>query len=179
MKKGILFALVILFFSIKMNAQNYNIKTGSAVSEKDAALILDHHNKVRKALGIPPLTWNPEISSYAQEWANYLVTNNDNKLSHRSWLGKNKRAYGENLFWGHPYDYYSVLSASESWYSEKEDYIYQPLSNSNFHETGHYSQMIWNTTKEMGVGVARGSDGGIIVVANYFPAGNIIGFKPY
>lgn len=171
--------MVTMFFSLKIIAQNNTTKTGSTVSEKDAALILNHHNKVRATLGIPPLTWNPEISSYAQEWANYLVTNNKNEIAHRSWLGKNVKRYGENIFWGLPYDYYNVLSASESWYSEIEEYIYQPITDSNIQETGHYSQMIWNTTKEIGVGIAKGTDGSIIVVANYFPAGNIIGLKPY
>ena len=179
MKKSLLFMLFGLVLSLNMLAQKTNTKTGSLVTEKDASLILNHHNKVRALLGIPPLTWNPEISAYAQEWAEYLVKNNNNGLSHRSWLGKDTKEYGENLFWGLPYDYYSVLSASESWYNEKVKYIYQPLSEEDFHGTGHYSQMIWNTTKEIGVGVAKGTDGSIIVVANYYPAGNIIGLKPY
>ncbi len=179
MKNKLSFLSLILIFSINTYAQNYNPKTGSAISEKDAKLILNHHNEARASLGIPPLTWNNEISSYAQEWANYLVFKNKNKIEHRSTLGKNTRDYGENIFSGLPYDYYSVLSASEAWLEEKSIYIYQPLSYSNFHKTGHYSQMIWNTTKQIGVGVAKGTDGSIIVVANYYPAGNIIGLKPY
>ena len=178
MKKVILF-LFIFCFSIQAFAQNNISKTGSLISKKDAELVLNHHNKVRADFGIPPLTWNPELSAYAQEWAEYLVKNNKNEMAHRSWLGKNIRDYGENIFWGAPFEYYSPLSASEAWYEEKADYIYQPLSESNFHGTGHYSQMIWNTTKEIGVGVAKGTDGSMIVVANYFPAGNIVGYKPY
>lgn len=179
MKKVVFFLLITIFCALNINAQNDTTKTGSKVSEKDAASILDHHNKVRATLGIPPLTWNSEISNYAQEWANYLVEKNKNEIAHRSWLGKNIKQFGENIFWGHPYDYYSVLSASESWYSEIEEYIYQPITESNIQNTGHYSQMIWSTTKEIGVGIAKGTDGSIIIVANYFPAGNIIGLKPY
>jgi len=177
MKKAIIFLFI---FCLSTQAFGQNITTtGSDISTKDAELILNHHNKVRAEYGIPPLTWNAEISAYAQEWAIYLVKKNNNKMAHRFTLGKNIRAYGENLFWGSDFDYYSVLNASESWYEEKADYIYQPLDNSNYHETGHYSQMIWNTTKEIGVGVARGTDGSMIVVANYYPAGNIVGYKPY
>jgi hypothetical protein len=39
--------------------------------------------------------------------------------------------------------------------------------------------MVWKSTKEVGVGVAYCKNGGIIVSASYFPAGNIVGETPY
>jgi hypothetical protein len=39
--------------------------------------------------------------------------------------------------------------------------------------------MIWENSREVGVGVAKCADGALIVVANYFPAGNYIGEYPY
>ena len=179
MKKYIVVCLVILSCVIGFNASAQYNNTGSKVSLKDAELILNHHNRARALLGIPPLTWNAELSAYAQEWANYLVYSNNNEIEHRSSLGKNTRDFGENIFWGSNFDSFSVLNASESWYEEKGSYIYQPVSYANFHGTGHYTQMIWSNTKQIGVGVAKGTDGSIIVVANYYPAGNVIGMHPY
>jgi pathogenesis-related protein 1 len=179
MKKYIIGCLVIVCCFQGVNVKGQYTTTGSSISTKDAALILKHHNQARALLGVAPLTWNNELSAYAQEWANYLVYSNNNEIEHRSSLGKNTRDFGENIFWGSNFDSFSVLNASESWYEEKGAYIYQPVSYSNFHGTGHYTQMVWGNTKQIGVGVAKGTDGSIIVVANYYPAGNVIGMLPY
>jgi hypothetical protein len=39
--------------------------------------------------------------------------------------------------------------------------------------------MVWKNTKEVGVGIGYCKNGGIIIVASYFPAGNYIGQYPY
>ena len=45
--------------------------------------------------------------------------------------------------------------------------------------TGHFTQVVWKDTKEVGFGKSKGQNGKIFVVANYYPAGNVIGyFKP-
>ena len=38
------------------------------------------------------------------------------------------------------------------------------------------SQMIWKSTKYIGVGVAWDSNGKVVIVAHYKPAGNIAGY---
>ncbi|MEI6088085.1 MAG: CAP domain-containing protein [Bacteroidota bacterium] len=45
--------------------------------------------------------------------------------------------------------------------------------------SGHYTQMVWKNTKEVGVGVSTCPNGAIIIVANYFPAGNYMRQFPY
>ena len=40
---------------------------------------------------------------------------------------------------------------------------------------GHFTQVVWKGSKELGVGRAVTPDGKIIVVANYRPAGNMVG----
>jgi hypothetical protein len=41
--------------------------------------------------------------------------------------------------------------------------------------TGHFTQMVWKGSKEVGVGKAKTSGGKVIVVASYRPAGNMVG----
>ena len=62
---------------------------------------------------------------------------------------------------------------SNSWYSEvsKHDFDVEPMSTG----TGHFTQMVWKASKKLGVAKARSENGKIIVVANYEPAGNVIG----
>ena len=40
---------------------------------------------------------------------------------------------------------------------------------------GHFTQVVWKGSKEIGVGKAQGRDGKTIVVASYRPAGNMVG----
>ena len=56
------------------------------------------------------------------------------------------------------------------WYDEIKDYSY---SKATFIPgTGHFTQVVWKDSKEVGFGVAQASDGSFYAVANYFPAGN-------
>lgn len=41
--------------------------------------------------------------------------------------------------------------------------------------SGHFTQVVWKGSKEIGVGKAVAKDGKHIVVASYRPAGNLIG----
>ncbi|KAK3558568.1 hypothetical protein QTP86_021016 [Hemibagrus guttatus] len=58
----------------------------------------------------------------------------------------------------------------ENWYSEIKDYDFRnPGFGSN---TGHFTQVVWKSSKEVGVGLA--TDGNtVFVVGQYNPAGNI------
>lgn len=49
--------------------------------------------------------------------------------------------------------------------------------NSSFHFLfiGHFTQLIWRSTKYFGIGKARSRSGKIVIVAHYLPAGNISG----
>lgn len=40
--------------------------------------------------------------------------------------------------------------------------------------TGHFTQIVWQETKELGMAKVKSSDGKIIVVARYRPPGNVI-----
>lgn len=147
--------------------------TGSAIITDDALRTLKFHNKVRRDVGVAPLEWSRELSAYAQQWAQHLATNGC-KLVHRSAVGANSNNYGENIFWGQG-TFFDAEHASESWYSEIKDF-----SSNNWDKAGHYTQMVWKTTRMIGVGVAVClEDKGVIIVANYDPPGNYVGQNPY
>jgi pathogenesis-related protein 1 len=170
--------LVWLFFliSVAAVAQEVPKKTGSKISVSQAQEALDFHNKVRKDVGTKPLEWSAELAAYAQDWADQLAKR-DCAFEHRPRTtgGKN---YGENIYWGSASSY-SPLDASKGWYSEIEKYKHEPLNSSNWYPTGHYTQMVWYNTKQVGIGVATCESGAVIIVANYDPPGNYMGQKAY
>lgn len=52
--------------------------------------------------------------------------------------------------------------------------------DSNLCKCGHYTQMIWRATREIGCAVAKRKDiPGYIALCRYSPSGNTIGEKPY
>lgn len=134
--------------------------------EEDA---LKKHNEYRTKHGCPPLKMDKKLCKYAQEWADKL--SKENKFEHRQNV-----PYGENLYctWSsNPKRGCSGSKAVESWYSEVEQHQFgtEPRSMG----TGHFTQLVWKNSKNFGVAKARSSNGKIIVVANYEPAGNFIG----
>lgn len=52
-----------------------------------------------------------------------------------------------------------------------------PSSNGEqiFSGTGHFTQVVWKGSKEVGFGKAHGKDGRVVVVGNYHPPGNVMG----
>lgn len=124
---------------------------------------LNSHNKYRSMHGCPPLVLNEELSTYATEWAQHLARSG--KFEHRC----NNR-YGENLFYGSGY----VVAGEDpvkSWYEEIKNYNF---NRPGFHQTtGHFTQLIWKKTKQLGVGIAL--EGRVtFVVCNYEPQGNVV-----
>lgn len=177
MLKILLFSL--LFCPMLSFTQGTIDNTGSKISSKDALAILDHHNKIRNDLHIPPLSWSADVAAYAQNWADSLATSYNCRLKHREEQGENIRGYGENLYGGSSAESFKAIDASLAWYSEIQKYTYAKLDENNWYNTAHYTQMIWKNTKEVGVGIATCPSGGVIVVSNYNPPGNYMGEFPY
>jgi pathogenesis-related protein 1 len=147
--------------------------TGSNVSLDQAQVSLDFQNAKRRDVGVAPLEWSPELASAAQQWANHLATDRGCALEHTE---NNK--YGENLFGGRGAAF-TALEAAQKWYAEIENYKYGVITDANWDQAGHYTQMIWNTTTKVGMGRATCSGGLVVIVAEYDPAGNYTGEKPY
>lgn len=128
---------------------------------------LEAHNRYRKKHHADPLILNKELCKIAQNYAQKLLKSKS--LNHSGNKYK-KQELGENLFMCGGQAATGEMATTE-WYNEIKQYNfrkdYQP-------GTGHFTQVVWKGTKEVGFGMAN--DGNeYYVVGNYFPAGNFTG----
>ena len=64
--------------------------------------------------------------------------------------------------------------------NEIKDYKYSKIKRYRIGpKVGHYTQIVWKDTKEVGVASAISKNGKVYVVARYYPAGNYLGEYPY
>lgn len=132
--------------------------------------ILAEHNSLRVHLNVPPLLWSDRLADRAQNWADHLIASGE--FSHRP-----NSPFGENLF--------AITGAAASpaevindWASEARDYDYR--SNRCRSVCGHYTQLVWRDTKEVGCAVARSRrENREVWVCNYDPPGNYVGERPW
>ncbi len=141
------------------------------MSPQDIDAITTHHNKVRADVGVGSMTWSVELAAYAQQWAEQLAISGC-RMKHRS-----PNAYGENLFQG-TFGAFTAVDAAKAWETEKKDYAGGVLTDANWAPAGHYTQMVWRQTTQLGCGQAICSNT-LIVACNYNPVGNVLGRKPY
>jgi len=131
---------------------------------------LKAHNNYRNRHGAANLTLDNQLCKRAAEYADYLA--NTDTFEHSG-----DADYGENLYWSWSSDPRWRLEGEEpvtSWYDECRGYNYtrEPVSL----DTGHFTQLVWSDTTQLGVGVTQSEKTGkFYVVMKYYPPGNIIG----
>ena len=126
------------------------------------------HNKYRSLHGVPSVMWSDKIANEAQEFAKELAQKEDTFHAN-----KDKRKYrGENIC--RMSDHNHLGDAVSFWYAEVSKYDFYSLGFSVEH--GHFTQLVWSKTREIGIGCARSEngDGLTYVVARYWPPGNIL-----
>ncbi|MEE6504714.1 hypothetical protein FKM82_005310 [Ascaphus truei] len=140
--------------------------SSTTVDTKDFALeFLKANNTYRSRHGAKPLQLNSRISQEAQKWAEHLLTLKTLKHSDTS--------YGENIWakTGGPSTTVTGQEVADSWYKEEKNYNFSKPGYQS--DTGHFTQMVWKVSKEVGIGLASSGKGMFIVVAQYNPSGNI------
>jgi pathogenesis-related protein 1 len=144
------------------------VLAGARGAEEPQRDLLAAHNAVRARLGIAPLAWSNRLAERSQDWADTL-------LARRQFAHRPNSTYGENLF--------EIRGATASpqqvvgaWAGESRDYDYK--SNKCRGVCGHYTQIVWRDSKEVGCGLARGG-GRQVWVCDYDPPGNWVGQRPY
>ena len=122
------------------------------------------------------------LARFAQEWAEEVARTG--KTGHRPGIGRSSQKYGENIAWGKGGGY-AVRTAARSWYEERKSYTPGTPIPEDFRDfkAGHYTQMVWRDTTEIGSGKAfiRTGDrkGYLFVVCNDNLCGNLAGEKPF
>ncbi|CAD6999719.1 unnamed protein product [Ceratitis capitata] len=126
---------------------------------------LETHNRLRaRHRNCPPLTLSNELSKYAQQWAKHLAATG--RLEHRQ-----VHTYGENLYTARGMEV-TAAKVVQSWYDEIR---YYDFSKGSYKPgTGHFTQIVWRESRQLGVGIATKGDT-TYVVCNYNPPGNILG----
>ncbi|KAL1372018.1 hypothetical protein HN51_002186 [Arachis hypogaea] len=136
-----------------------------------ASQFLVPQNAARSVLRLRPLTWSAKLTRYAQWYANQR--RNDCALQHSN------GPYGENIFWGSGTGW-SPAQAVDAWVSERQYYNYWRNSCANGEMCGHYTQVVWSSTRKVGCAVVTCNGGkGQFMTCNYDPPGNYIGERPY
>ena len=154
-------------------------KAKSPPAKTFAQTIVDEHNAVRAAVPkpagytgawapIPPVEWSDEIAVTSQAWADNLRETKKCGLMHSD------TNYGENLAGGKDMD---AVHAVKMWASEGERYTYKPRYEWDI-PTGHYTQVIWRRTTQVGCGFASCGKK-VVIVCRYNPPGNHIDKAPY
>lgn len=144
-------------------------KSASISGENFEDEFLRAHNEYRKKHGVPPVELSKKLSKYAEEWAKTLSKRG--RTEHRD-----QNEYGENIFYAWSSDPSFTVSGRDpvdKWYSEIKNHRFGK-EPSNL-DSGHFTQVIWEDTKEIGVGYAKTKEGQFYVVANYNPPGNVMG----
>ena len=142
--------------------------------------ILNIHNQERANVQVPTLTWSNSLATDAQGYANELASMGlgpDDIPPHSG-----DQSQGENLSWGSS-NGYSLETSVQQWAGEKSNYeAGHVMSDDDFVEgapmIGHYTQMVWKDTTEVGCGQANNTDV-TYLVCRYTPPGNVIGETPY
>ena len=127
---------------------------------------LDAHNKYRKKHHVGNLVLSKDLCNIAQKYAETLARTGNFAHSGDSYNGN---PMGENLFACYGMKI-TGKTMTDDWYNEINDYNFnRPGFTSG---TGHFTQVVWKGSKQVGFGYAQARDGFYYGVANYYPAGN-------
>jgi uncharacterized protein YkwD len=144
----------------------------STAAEFESA-VLSVHNRERISLGVAPLRWNAALARSAQTWADHLAATG--AFEHAPELPSNPQ--GENL-WEGTKGAYRVEQRVDAWIREKRFFkrgtFPDNSTTGNVEDVGHYTQVAWRDTSQVGCATATGQKNDILV-CRYDNAGNYIG----
>jgi uncharacterized protein YkwD len=163
----------LLFLGVPVRADTAEADAGT-VSAAQIQELLNAHNRWRAEVGVPNLQWSDAVTEGAQAWANKLAT-----------IGVLKHAaseFGENL--SKSPGNQTPTEAVDNWGREKDKCNYNgeaigDQAGDQTCEVGHYTQVVWRNSLELGCGVAKAANGATFWVCRYKPAGNMTGETPY
>ena len=150
--------------------------------------IVDVHNALRAREGadnMELMTWDNFLADLAATWAAGCIWKHG-----QPHLGDNPRytSIGQNLYATSGNTINMTAAIEKSWYGEKVDYDYDTLKCADPKPCGHYTQVVWATSRHVGcayhrcrplAGLHAAFSTALYFVCNYGPPGNYKGAKPY
>ncbi|RNA09919.1 secretion [Brachionus plicatilis] len=137
---------------------------------------LNAHNVFRNYHRTPPLKSNISLTTMAQKYANFLAESNLFKHSYSGYgenLARAAFTYSQNI----NCRYWAVYLTSQ-WYREIS--LYNFNYPRYYHGTGHFTQIVWKSTTQVGIGLAivnrivnNRNATVLYYVANYLRPGNV------
>ena len=128
--------------------------------------IISEINSIREIHQVPKLISSNDLDSIAQSYSNKLSKKEGElEFSNNTYKGEE---LGEITF-------YNELGQVEpntvinNWYSEEQNFLY----NVKNQEATPFAQLVWKSTKLIGIGLSKDNNGGTYIVANFYPAGNV------
>ncbi|KAI6291374.1 hypothetical protein MCOR34_010193 [Pyricularia oryzae] len=137
-------------------------------SDDFQAAMLTTHNRFRSQHSAPDLEWNDTLADSSASHLDSVATPSRCEFAHSG------GPYGENLALG----YADAAAGVVAWGDERRGYDF---GSGEFDDrTGHFTQMVWRDTSDVGCGrklCGGGDDGGArwFLVCQYWPRGNIVG----
>jgi uncharacterized protein YkwD len=163
-----MFALMWLVLGCGHGGETVIVRNADAPAARGPArplrkAMLAAHNAQRAKHCAPPLAWSEDLAHVAQGWASRLARRGC-PLEHSD------TRYGENLAAGtrggfRPEDYVDL------WYREVDKYRFRRGGFSM--ATGHFTQLVWRSTRRVGCALSACENGLEVLVCNYDPPGNV------
>jgi uncharacterized protein YkwD len=142
-----------------------------------ARALFEEHNRARDSAGVPRLAWSSKLAGEAQQWAEVLASEGRLRHAPREISG----GAGENLWMGSS-GYYGPEKMVGAFVDERRHYVHAAFPDisrtGKWQDVGHYTQVVWRDTREVGCAVARGQKEDFLV-CRYWPAGNWWGQVAY
>ncbi|KAL0409850.1 UNVERIFIED_CONTAM: Pathogenesis-related protein PRMS [Sesamum latifolium] len=139
---------------------------------------LKAHNDFRRKVNTPPLGWSASLTASAHAWA--MQRRGDCNYRQHS---PDKQA--ENIYWMN-YKEFTPTDVVQRWFSESNNYDHNANAckcgmEREGCECGHYLNVIWRSTTQVGCSGAVYCDGqkGVYVVCQYNPSGGTRGVNPF
>lgn len=163
-------AMFMPFFYV--NGQNPDIDRLSTTRPEVQKEIVDVHNIARRnasATNMLKMGWNSLAEKNARKWAQRCIYEHSKGEDRMADIG----ACGENLFMSSVPSTWS--EAIQSWDNEKYDFTYGVGPKSPQAMVGHYTQVVWFSSYQVGCAVAYCANQALkyFYVCQYCPAGNI------